>query len=383
MIAMGMEEMKEKPFSNVFIHGLVRDAEGRKMSKSLGNGIDPMEIIDSCGADALRFALLTGNSPGNDMRFSPEKVEAARNFTNKIWNASRFALMNLPEAMEDTSLPEASELRLEDRWILSRFNGLCAEVSENLDKYELGVALAKLYDFLWSVLCDWYIELVKPRLFIKEGRDYENACRVLAYVLRGAMELLHPFMPFITETIWQSLPHDGESIVIAPYPKYREELRFDKEEASMELLISAIRQIRNRRAEMNVPPSKKAKLYVVSQDHETFSPAVSSFFEKLAGAASVEYPDAFDGEGCVQIVSDKATLFIPLAEMVDVEKEVDRLEAEKQKLLCEIERISSKLANESFVAKAPAAVVDGEKAKKAAYAEKLASVEASIASYRK
>ena len=383
MIAMGMEEMKEKPFTNVFIHGLVRDAEGRKMSKSLGNGIDPMEIIDSCGADALRFALLTGNSPGNDMRFSPEKVEAARNFTNKIWNASRFALMNLPEEMENTSLPETDELRLEDRWILSRFNKLTAEVAENLDKYELGVALAKLYDFLWSVLCDWYIELVKPRLFVREGKDYENACRVLAYVLRGAMELLHPFMPFITETIWQSLPHMGESIVIAKYPEHKSELCFEKEESSMELLITAIRQIRNRRAEMNVPPSKKTKLYIVSQAHETFSPAVSSFFEKLAGAASVEYPESFDGEGCVQIVSDKATIFIPLAEMVDIGKEIARLEAEKEKLLSEIGRVRAKLANESFVAKAPAAVVDGEKAKKAAYEEKLASVEASLASYRK
>ena len=383
MIAMGMEEMKEKPFTNVFIHGLVRDAEGRKMSKSLGNGIDPMEIIDSCGADALRFALLTGNSPGNDMRFSPEKVEAARNFTNKIWNASRFALMNLPEEMENTSLPETDELRLEIRWFLSRFNKLTAEVAENLDKYELGVALAKLYDFLWSVLCDWYIELVKPRLFVREGKDYENACRVLAYVLRGAMELLHPFMPFITETIWQSLPHMGESIVIAKYPEHKSELCFEKEESSMELLITAIRQIRNRRAEMNVPPSKKTKLYIVSQAHETFSPAVSSFFEKLAGAASVEYPESFDGEGCVQIVSDKATIFIPLAEMVDIGKEIARLEAEKEKLLSEIGRVRAKLANESFVAKAPAAVVDGEKAKKAAYEEKLASVEASLASYRK
>lgn len=383
MITMGMEEMKEKPFSNVFIHGLVRDAEGRKMSKSLGNGIDPLEIIDSCGADALRFALLTGNSPGNDMRFSPEKIEAARNFTNKIWNASRFALMNLPEDLEDTALPPADMLHIEDKWILSKFNRLSAEVAENLDKYELGVALAKLYDFLWSVLCDWYIEVIKPRLFVKEGEDYGNACRVLAYVLRGAMELLHPFMPFITETIWQALPHEGESIVITRYPEYRAELVFEKEEASMELLITAIRQIRNRRAEMNVPPSKKAKVYIVSPDHETFSPAVSAFFEKLAGASSVEYPEAFTGEGCVQIISDKATIFIPLSEIIDIEKEIARLEAEKQKLLSEIERIDKKLANEGFVSKAPAAVIDGERAKKTAYAEKLATVEASIANYKK
>jgi valine--tRNA ligase len=383
MITMGMEEMKEKPFSNVFIHGLVRDAEGRKMSKSLGNGIDPLEIIDSCGADALRFALLTGNSPGNDMRFSPEKIEAARNFTNKIWNASRFALMNLPEDLDDTALPPTDMLHIEDKWILSKFNKLSAEVSENLDKYELGVALAKLYDFLWSVLCDWYIEVIKPRLFVKEGADYENACRVLAYVLRGAVELLHPFMPFITETIWQALPHEGESIVITRYPEYRAELVFEKEEASMELLITAIRQIRNRRAEMNVPPSKKATVYIVSPDHETFSPAVSAFFEKLAGAASVEYPAAFAGEGCVQIISDKATIFIPLSEIIDIDKEIARLEAEKQKLLSEIERIDKKLANEGFVSKAPASVIDGEKAKKTAYAEKLATVEVSLANYKK
>ncbi len=383
MIAMGMENMKEKPFTNVFIHGLVRDAEGRKMSKSLGNGIDPLEIIDTCGADALRFALLTGNSPGNDMRFSPEKIESARNFTNKIWNASRFALMNIPEDLEDTALPALEDLCLEDKWILSKFNKLAEEVAENLDKYELGVALAKIYDFLWNVLCDWYIEVLKPRLFAKETADHDNACRVLAHVLRGAMELLHPFMPFITETIWQALPHDGESIVIAPYPVRNETLIFEKEEASMELLITAIRQIRNRRAEMNVPPSKKAKVYIVSADHETFSPAVSAFFEKLAGAASVEYPETFADESCIQIISDKALIYIPLAEIVDFEKEIARLETEKKKLLSEIERIDKKLANAGFVAKAPAAVIDGEKAKRASYADKLVSVEASLAKYQK
>ena len=383
MITMGMENMKERPFSNVFIHGLVRDAEGRKMSKSLGNGIDPLEIIDTCGADALRFALLTGNSPGNDMRFSPEKIEAARNFTNKIWNASRFALMNLPESLEDTALPAIEKLHIEDKWILSKFNKLAVEVSENLDKYELGIALAKIYDFLWNVLCDWYIEVIKPRLFAKETEDCENACRVLSYVLRNAMELLHPFMPFITETIWQALPHEGESIVIAPYPVYNEALVFEKEEESMELLITAIRQIRNRRAEMNVPPSKKAKVIIVSSDKETFSPAVSAFFEKLAGAASVEYPETFHDDSCIQIISDKAIIYIPLAEIIDFEKEIARLEAEKKKLLSEIERIDKKLANKGFVAKAPAAVIEGEKNKRVGYADKLASVEASLAKYKK
>ena len=382
MIFSALEYTGQVPFDTVLIHGLVRDAEGRKMSKSLGNGIDPLEIIETCGADALRFALLTGNSPGNDMRFSPEKIEAARNFTNKIWNASRFALMYIPEDLEDTALPKMEDLHLEDKWILSKFNRLAAEVSENLDKYELGVALAKIYDFLWNVLCDWYIEVIKPRLFVKEGADYENACRVLAYVLRGAMELLHPFMPFITETIWQALPHDGESIMITSYPEFDEALVFDKEEASMELLITAIRQIRNRRAEMNVPPSKKAKVFIVSSDKDTFSPAVSAFFEKLAGASTVEYPEEFQDDSCIQIISDKALIYIPLAEIVDFEKEIARLEAEKKKLLSEIERIDKKLSNAGFVAKAPATVIDGEKAKRAGYADKLASVEASLAKYQ-
>ncbi|MBQ8496854.1 MAG: valine--tRNA ligase [Clostridia bacterium] len=383
MIFSALEYTDQVPFDTVLIHGLVRDAQGRKMSKSLGNGIDPLEIIETCGADALRFALLTGNSPGNDMRFSPEKVEAARNFTNKIWNASRFALMNIPETLEDTALPAIEKLHIEDKWILSKFNKLTAEVSENLDKYELGIALSKIYDFLWNVLCDWYIEVIKPRLFIKEGEDYETACRVLAYVLRGAMELLHPFMPFITETIWQALPHDGESIMMADYPVRNENLIFEKEEDSMELLITAIRQIRNRRAEMNVPPSKKAKVIVVSADTDTFSPAVSHFFEKLAGASTVEYHETFHDDSCVQIISDKAIIYIPLAEIIDFEKEIARLEAEKKKLLSEIERVDKKLANQGFVAKAPAAVIEGEKAKKAAYADKLASVEASLAKYKK
>ena len=383
MIFSALEYTDQVPFDTVLIHGLVRDAEGRKMSKSLGNGIDPLEIIETCGADALRFALLTGNSPGNDMRFSPEKIEAARNFTNKIWNASRFALMNIPADLEDTALPAMEKLRIEDKWILSKFNTLAAEVSENMDKYELGIALAKIYDFLWSVLCDWYIEVIKPRLFTKEGDDYENACRVLSYVLRGAMELLHPFMPFITETIWQALPHDGESIMISSYPVYRDEFVFAKEEASMELLITAIRQIRNRRAEMNVPPSKKAKVIIVSSDTDTFNPAVSAFFEKLAGASSVEYHEQFHDDACVQIISDKAIIYIPLAEIIDFEKEIARLETEKKKLLSEIERIDKKLANQGFVAKAPAAVIEGEKAKKAAYADKLASVEASLEKYKK
>lgn len=378
MITMGMEHMKEKPFSTVFIHGLVRDAQGRKMSKSLGNGIDPLDIIDQYGADALRFALVTGNAPGNDMRFSPEKIEAARNFTNKIWNASRFALMNIPETLEDTALPAEKDMRIEDKWILSKLNTLVKEVTDNIEKYELGVALAKLYDFIWNNFCDWYIEVLKPRF----ATDCENACRVLSYVLRTSMELLHPFMPFITETIWQALPHDGESIVVTDYPEYNEAHCFPAEELAMERLISAIRAIRNRRAEMNVAPSKKAKLFIVTTDNETFNEAVTPFFQKLASASEVEYLENYHDDRAVQIVADHAVIYIPLAEMIDFDAEIARLTKEREKMLSEIERIDKKLSNEGFVAKAPAAVIDGERKKREGYADKLKAIDESIAKYR-
>ncbi len=378
MITMGMEHMKEKPFSTVFIHGLVRDAQGRKMSKSLGNGIDPLDIIDQYGADALRFALVTGNAPGNDMRFSPEKIEAARNFTNKIWNASRFALMNIPETLEDTALPAEKDMRIEDKWILSKLNTLTREVTENIEKYELGVALAKLYDFIWNNFCDWYIEVLKPRF----ADDCENACRVLSYVLRTSMELLHPFMPFITETIWQALPHDGESIVITDYPEYNEAHSFPAEELAMERLISAIRAIRNRRAEMNVAPSKKAKLFIVTNDEATFNTAVTPFFQKLASASEVEYLADYHDDRAVQIVADHAVIYIPLAEMIDFDAEIARLTKEREKMLSEIERIDKKLSNEGFVAKAPAAVIEGERKKREGYADKLKAIDESIAKYK-
>ncbi len=377
MITMGMEHMKEKPFSTVFIHGLVRDAQGRKMSKSLGNGIDPIDIINQYGADALRFALVTGNAPGNDMRFSQEKIEAARNFTNKIWNASRFALMNIPETLEDTELPAEKDMRLEDKWILSKLNTLTREVTDNLEKYELGVALAKLYDFIWNNFCDWYIEVLKPRF----ADDCENACRVLSYVLRTSMELLHPFMPFITETIWQALPHNGESIMISDYPEYNEKHCFPNEELAMERLISAIRAIRNRRAEMNVAPSKKTKLYIVTNDKSTFNEAVTPFFVKLASASDVEYLAEYHDDRAVQIVADRAVIYIPLAEMIDFEVEIARLKKEREKMISEIERIDKKLANEGFVAKAPAAVIEGEKKKREGYADKLKAIDESIAKY--
>ncbi|MBQ9511365.1 MAG: valine--tRNA ligase [Clostridia bacterium] len=381
MITMGMYCKGEKPFSHVMIHGLVRDAQGRKMSKSLGNGIDPLEIIDKCGADALRFALLTGNSPGNDMRFSDEKIEAARNFTNKIWNAARFALMNIPEELTDTALPQANELALEDKWILTLTNDLVGEVVDNLDKYELGIALGKLYDFFWGTFCDWYVEIIKPRLFEKDTKDHENACRVLAYVLRTLMELLHPFMPFITETIWQQLPHDGESIVITPYPKKNDALSFPAETIKMQLLISAISAIRARRAEMNVPPKRTAKLYIVSTEKDVFNETSTPIFVKLASASGVEYPDEFSDDTAVQIVSEKAKIFIPLADMVDTEAEIARLHAEEKKLEGEISRIDGKLSNEGFVAKAPAAVVEAERTKRIGYVEKLQAVRDSLKKY--
>ena len=374
MIFSGMEHMGKEPFKTVFIHGLVRDAQGRKMSKSLGNGIDPLEIIQKYGADALRFALATGNSPGNDMRFSDEKIEAARNFNNKIWNAARFVLMKLDE---DTGfgLPALSELTPEDKWIISRYNRLVREVTDNLDSYELGVALAKLYDFIWDVFCDWYIELVKSRL---SGGD-RTAMKVISYVFSQTMKLLHPYMPFITEEVWQTLPHNGESIVISEWPEYDPALEFPAEEAAMGKIIGCIRAIRNRRAEMNVPPSKKAKLLIVTQDRESFSDRCGVFFERLASASSVEIAESGEMENAVRIVSEGCTLYIPLSEVIDTEKELARLNKEREKLVSEIERIERKLSNEGFVSKAPANVIAGEKEKLAKYRNMLSATETAIA----
>ncbi|MBE6622181.1 MAG: valine--tRNA ligase [Ruminococcaceae bacterium] len=377
MIFSALEYTGEAPFDTVLIHGLVRDAQGRKMSKSLGNGIDPLEIIDRYGTDALRYALATGNSPGNDMRFSDEKIEAARNFNNKIWNASRFVRMNLD--IETVSLPAADKLATEDKWLLSRYNRLIGEVRANLDSFELGIALAKLYDFIWDIFCDWYIELVKPRLNAKGTEDNLTCQNVIAWVLSGTMKLLHPFLPFITEEIWQALPHEGESIMIASYPEADPALSFPEDEVSMERIITVIRAIRNRRAEMNVPPSRKAKLYLVSGDHDTFNDRVSVFFTRLASASEVAYVDTYSDESAVQLVTDCATAYIPLADMIDTEKELARLNKEKETILSEIDRLNKKLSNEGFVAKAPAAVVEGERNKLAKYRETLAGVENAIA----
>lgn len=377
MIFSGMEHMGKAPFENIFIHGLVRDSQGRKMSKSLGNGIDPLEIIDKYGADALRFTLATGNAPGNDMRFYMERVEASRNFANKIWNASRFTLMNLD--ITENKLPDISELQLEDKWILSRYNKVVKEVTDNLDKFELGIALSKLYDFIWESFCDWYIELVKPRLFDKECASAKTAQYVLTYVLSNTMKLLHPFMPFITEEIWQHLPHEGESIVISSYPTYDDSLVFDDDEKAMELIMEAISSVRNRRAEMNVPPSKKAKTIIVTSETDTFSKG-TAFFEKLASASEVEVCESKDeiSPNAVNIVVPSAEIFLPLDELVDKDKELKRLNDEKKKLEGEIKRVEGKLSNQGFIAKAPQKVVDEEKAKGEKYKEMLDKVLESI-----
>jgi valyl-tRNA synthetase len=381
MIFSGLEHMDKKPFSTVFIHGLVRDAQGRKMSKSLGNGIDPLEIIDKYGADALRFALATGNSPGNDMRFSDEKIEAARNFANKLWNASRFVRMNL--TIDEIKLPDADKLAAEDKWILHEFNKLAASVPTALDKYEVGVALSSIYDFTWDVFCDWYIELCKIRLNDKESEGNAVAQNVLAYVLTGILKLLHPFMPFITEEIYQALPHTDESVMIAKYPEFCSCLVFEADAEKMNKTITAIKAIRARRNEMNVPPSRKAKVYIATKYTDAFNESTAVFFSRLASASEVEigesFDDAFSADDAVRIVTDSATIFLPLSDIVDTEKERARLEGEQKKLVGEIERIEKKLSNEGFVAKAPAAVVEGEKAKLAKYRENLDGVLAALA----
>ena len=372
MIFSALEYTDSVPFDTVLIHGLVRDEQGRKMSKSLGNGVDPLEIIDNYGADALRYALVMGNSPGNDMRYSDKKVEAARNFANKLWNASRFALMNL--TIDKVQLPDTASLKAEDKWILSKLNTLISEVTANLDKYELGVALAKIYDFVWDILCDWYIELIKPRL--NDGDlDAQN---VLAYTLGETLKLLHPFMPFITEEIYQAIPHTAESIMIDSYPVYSEALDFKSEEGKMEKVIEAITLIRNRRAEMNVPPSKKAKVIIATADRESYSDDTVKFFIKLASASEVEFADSYSDENAVQIVATGATVFIPMGELIDFDKERERLNKEREKLLSEIDRVDKKLANEGFVAKAPAQLIEAEKAKREKFIEQLAAVDEAI-----
>ena len=381
MIFSALAYTDKAPFDTVLIHGLVRDAQGRKMSKSLGNGIDPLEIIEKYGADALRFALATGNSPGNDMRFSDEKIEAARNFANKLWNASRFVRMNL--TIDQIALPAEADLATEDKWILTELGKTVAGVRSNLDKYELGIALSLLYDFIWDIFCDWYIELAKTRLNEKETAGNLVCQNVIAYVLTETLKLLHPFMPFITEEIYQSLSHDCESIMIAAYPDAASIPAFPAESEDMARVIDAIRAIRTRRAEMNVAPSRKAKVYIATKHQGCFS-AAAGFFGRLASASEVIVADAFEadvvsGDNAVQIITDSAAIFLPMADIIDFEKEKARLAAEQKKLEDEIARIEKKLSNQGFVSKAPAAVVEGEKAKMEKYRENLAGVLAALA----
>ncbi len=375
MIFSGVEHMGETPFKTVYIHGLVRDAQGRKMSKSLGNGIDPLEVIDQYGADALRFTLATGNSPGNDMRFSDERVQASRNFCNKIWNASRFIQMNLT-IDKDKAVELPAELALEDKWILSKFNTLVADVTRNIDQYELGLAASKLNDFIWENFCDWYIEIAKTRLQTGD----ENVQKVLCYVLSGAMQLLHPFMPFITETIWQALPHEGPSVMVSKWPEYDEKLNFSVEEAQMESLMDAVRAIRNRRAEMNVPPSKKAKVLILTEKKDTFS-AGAGFFPKLAYASEIELIDAVpaDAAKMASVVTGDAQLYMPMGDLIDFEAERARLGKEKKKVEDDIAFVMKKLNNPKFVDKAPENVVAAEREKADKLREHLAKLEESIA----
>ena len=372
MMFSGLAYTGKAPFNTVFIHGLVRDSKGRKMSKSLGNGIDPLEINEEYGADALRFMLATGNSPGNDMRFMQEKVESSRNFANKIWNAARFIRMNLGDKTE-LSLPDT--LTLEDKWILSKLNTLTQAVTDNLEKFELGMAVQKLYDFIWDDFCDWYIELCKNRL---QGDDKENVCRVLVYVMTNMLKLLHPFMPFITEEIWQSLPHVGDTLMRSDWPMYDKALAFTAEEKEMERLMEAIRAIRNRRAEMNVPPSKKTELFIETAFADTFKTG-AAFMNRLAFATDVNVGESFDVAGAVSIVTPDATIKIPLAELVDTEQEKKRLQKEMDNVKKQLDGVNARLANPAFTDKAPEAVVNGAREQAARLQEKLALLEQSMA----
>ena len=375
MVVSGMEQMKKEPFKTVFIHGLVRDDKGRKMSKSLGNGIDPLEMAEKYGADALRFNLITGNSPGNDMRFYVEKCEAMRNFANKIWNASRYVLINL--TIGEPGLPAMEDLEQEDKWVLSKLNTLIREVTANLDAYEIGVASSKVYDFIWDTYCDWYIELTKTRLYSENEKSKLAAQKVLVYVLDQTLRLLHPFMPFITEEIWQAIPHAGKFLISAEWPVYREEFAFGAEEAAMEQIIEAITALRARRAEMNVPMSKKVNLTIAASQPEVFE-AGKAFFLRLAGAEDVkvcgmEAAEAASGDdGLVEVTTHAARLFMPLAELVDFEKELARIAKEKENCLRQIAMFESKLSNEAFVSRAPEKVVNDQK-------EKLAKNQALLA----
>ena len=385
MVFSGIEQTGECPFHTVLIHGLVRDSQGRKMSKSLGNGIDPLEVIDKYGADALRMTLLTGNAPGNDMRFYWERVEASRNFANKVWNASRFIMMNIEKA--PAANVQLEDLTMADKWILSKVNALAKEVTENMDKYELGIAVQKVYDFIWEEFCDWYIEMVKPRLWNDEDTTKAAALWTLKTVLINSLKLLHPFMPFISEEIFCNLQDEEESIMISKWPEFKEEWNFAADEHAVETIKEAVRAIRNVRTSMNVPPSKKAKVFVVSENEEVRGIFENSkvFFATLGYASEVlvQADKAGISEDAVSAVVAQASIYMPFAELVDIEKEIERLQKEAEKLEKELARVNGMLANEKFVSKAPQAKIDEEKAKQAKYAQMMEQVKERLAQLTK
>jgi valyl-tRNA synthetase len=377
MIFSSLEQMGELPFKDVFLTGLVRDSEGRKMSKSLGNGIDPLEIIDEYGADALRFTLITGNTPGNDMRFYIERVEANRNFANKLWNATRFVLMNLDEDMEKASL-EGIDLQIEDKWILTRLHTVIGEIKDNMDKYEIGLAGQRIYDFIWEDYCDWYIEMVKSRLYGDDKESAKAAQNVLVVVLMETLKLLHPFMPFITEEIWQHLPGRSEALIVESWPEADAELIFQKEKENIEFIKTAIKGIRNARAEMNIAPSRKSKLIFVLENDSLKSVIEDSKvkFMTLASAEDIVFEDDKKnlGDDNISVVLDGCEIYLPLSDLIDFDKEIERLQKEKSRLEDEIRRVKSKLSNEGFVSKAPAKIVEEEKDKQMKYSQMLENV---------
>ncbi|MBR6902576.1 MAG: valine--tRNA ligase [Clostridia bacterium] len=381
MMFSGIEQTGEVPFDTVLIHGLVRDSQGRKMSKSLGNGVDPLEVIDNYGADALRFSLATGNSPGNDMRYIPERVEASRNFANKIWNAARFILMNL-KGDEDLEFNE-SDLALEDKWIISKYNTLVKEVTVNLDRFELGIAVSKLYDFIWDVFCDWYIEICKSRLNGDDIKAAHTARAVLVFVFTNTLKLLHPFMPFITEEIWQSMPHrENTVIMVSEFPKFSERYDFSSEEIEFERIMQVIKAIRNRRAEMNVPPSKHAQVFIKTDYPKTFR-AGNAYICRLAYASDTTVVETYEDDSAVCVVTDSATAYMPMSELVDVAAELDRLNKELAKAVADKEFFESKLNNQGFIAKAPEAVIEKQKEGLSKALKKIELIENSIERLKK
>ena len=383
MIFSGCEHTGKTPFHTVLIHGLVRDNQGRKMSKSLGNGIDPLEMIEKYGCDALRMNMITGNSPGNDMRFYVERCEAMRNFANKLWNASRYVMMNLSEDAVN-QLPDLSKLEIADKWVLSKLNTLISEVTDNMESYELGVAIQKIYDFIWDIYCDWYIEMTKARLFAEDADRKQTAISVLVYVLDQILRLLHPFMPFITEEIWQSIPHEGQALIVAQWPEFRSDLAFKAEESAMESVMAAIRAIRNRRTEMNVPPSKKAALHIFTTKPQIFTEG-EGFLQRLAYADEVKLLNAepVNLEGMVTITTADAKLYIPMGQLVDVEKEITRISKELEAQKKFLASLEGKLSNEKFVSRAPEAVVAAEREKADKTRDLIVQLEQSLAAMEK